>query len=47
MRMRSVYEVVCDCGETCQSEQTAVTCPNCKATFRIQWSEEKETESKD
>lgn len=41
MRTRSVYEVVCDCGETCQSEQTTITCQKCGAKFRVEWKEEK------
>ena len=37
MRLTSIYEVICDCGETVQGETTEMVCGKCGQAIRVLW----------
>ena len=40
MRRHSVYEFVCECGTTIESEEPQCKCPKCGRLIRLDWRKE-------
>lgn len=40
MRLRSVYEVQCECGAVHQSEGRVITCDKCGRVLELHWRDE-------